>query len=150
MAIDNTETTIGSVRLSKGVPILTPLKAIRKKCLDCCLNQPREVALCPASKCPLQPYKLGKMPKPRPKLSTLKSIRAKCLDCSCFIAKEVRECGNTGCTLYPYRMGKNPNLKGRRKGNPEALRKWRENQKNISSSATFSDDEAMPMELVET
>lgn len=42
---------------------LTPLKAIRKKCLDCCAFQPKEVTLCTAEKCPLYPYRMGKRPK---------------------------------------------------------------------------------------
>ena len=32
---------------------LTPLKAIRKKCLDCCAGQEKEVKLCPIEDCPL-------------------------------------------------------------------------------------------------
>jgi len=42
---------------------LTPLKAIRLKCLDCCGGSRKEVRLCPAKDCPLWPYRFGKMPK---------------------------------------------------------------------------------------
>ena len=38
---------------------LTPLKAIRAKCLDCCCDQPKEVRLCPCEDCPLYPYRAG-------------------------------------------------------------------------------------------
>ncbi|MCL2305326.1 MAG: hypothetical protein FWC43_08290 [Planctomycetaceae bacterium] len=48
---------------------LTPLKAIRAKCLDCCCNQAKEVRLCPCKNCPLYPYRTGKNPR-RSKLST--------------------------------------------------------------------------------
>lgn len=41
---------------------LTPLKAIRTKCLDCCCFQPLEVRLCTAENCPLFPYRMGKRP----------------------------------------------------------------------------------------
>lgn len=42
---------------------LTPVKAIRAKCLDCCCGQSREVSKCPLEKCPLHPYRLGHRPK---------------------------------------------------------------------------------------
>lgn len=41
---------------------LTPMKSIRKKCIDCCCGQLGEVRLCPAHTCPLYPYRLGKRP----------------------------------------------------------------------------------------
>ena len=42
---------------------ITPLKAIRLKCLDCTCNQAKEVTLCTAENCPLYPYRKGKRPK---------------------------------------------------------------------------------------
>ena len=42
---------------------LTPLKAIRKKCLDCCCGQAQEVRLCNVKACTLHPYRMGKRPK---------------------------------------------------------------------------------------
>ncbi len=42
---------------------LTPVKAIRAKCLDCCCGHPSEVRICTAKKCPLYPYRMGKRPK---------------------------------------------------------------------------------------
>lgn len=42
--------------------ILSPLKAIRAKCLDCCADQPGEVRLCPSENCPLWPYRMGHNP----------------------------------------------------------------------------------------
>ena len=41
---------------------MTPMKAIRAKCLDCCCGQYKEVELCPCSDCPLYPYRFGKNP----------------------------------------------------------------------------------------
>ena len=40
------------------------LKAIRAKCLDCCMGQSNEVKLCPVADCPLYPYRFGKDPWP--------------------------------------------------------------------------------------
>jgi len=44
---------------------LTPLKAIRKKCLDCSCWQPKEVKLCPHTECSLFQYRFGKNPNRR-------------------------------------------------------------------------------------
>lgn len=43
--------------------ILTPLKAIRAKCMDCCCGQAKEIKLCNLKNCPLYPYRMGKRPK---------------------------------------------------------------------------------------
>jgi len=43
--------------------ILTPRKAIRAKCLDCCCGHPSEVRDCTAKNCPLYPHRFGKRPK---------------------------------------------------------------------------------------
>lgn len=42
---------------------LTPIKAIRAKCLDCSGGQYKEVRLCPVTSCALWPYRKGKRPK---------------------------------------------------------------------------------------
>ena len=39
---------------------LKPLKAIRKKCLECQANQGIEVRNCNITDCPLWPYRMGK------------------------------------------------------------------------------------------
>lgn len=41
---------------------MTPIKAIRAKCLDCCCNMANEVKLCPITECSLYPYRMGKNP----------------------------------------------------------------------------------------
>lgn len=43
---------------------LTPIKAIRKKCLECSGGQYSEIRNCTGTECPLYPYRLGKRPKP--------------------------------------------------------------------------------------
>ncbi len=42
---------------------LTPLKAVRKKCLDCCCGQITEVRLCTVKNCALYPYRMGHRPQ---------------------------------------------------------------------------------------
>ncbi len=41
---------------------MTPLKAIRRKCLECCCGQYKEVRLCPSKDCSLYPFRFGKNP----------------------------------------------------------------------------------------
>ena len=43
---------------------LTPIKAIRAKCLECSGGQTKEVRECPILDCGLYPYRMGKRPKP--------------------------------------------------------------------------------------
>ena len=40
----------------------TPVKEIRKYCLECCLEKPSEVRICAAKSCPLWPFRMGKNP----------------------------------------------------------------------------------------
>ena len=47
----------------KIMEVLTPIKAIRAKCLDCSCGMAKEVRLCPIKDCPLWPYRMGKRPK---------------------------------------------------------------------------------------
>ena len=42
---------------------ITPLKAIRLKCLDCTCNQAKEVTLCTAENCPLYAFRTGHRPQ---------------------------------------------------------------------------------------
>lgn len=41
---------------------MSPMKAIREKCLDCCSGQPSEVRLCESVKCSLWPFRSGSHP----------------------------------------------------------------------------------------
>ena len=42
---------------------VTPMKAIRLKCLECSGGQVKEVRECNLVECPLFPYRMGKRPK---------------------------------------------------------------------------------------
>ena len=44
------------------IEVMSPIKAIRAKCMDCCYDQREEVKLCPAKDCPLWPFRMGKNP----------------------------------------------------------------------------------------
>lgn len=42
---------------------LTPMKAIRKKSLECCCGQVKEIKACLVKTCALYPYRSGHRPK---------------------------------------------------------------------------------------
>lgn len=41
---------------------ITPVKAIRNKCIDCCCGSKSEVKFCEACDCPIWPFRFGKNP----------------------------------------------------------------------------------------
>lgn len=43
--------------------MLTPMKAIRQKCLDCSNYQPSEIKECTVKECALFEYRFGKNPR---------------------------------------------------------------------------------------
>lgn len=49
---------------------MTPMKAIRAKCLDCCCGSAKEVKLCEITTCPLHGFRLGKNPNIKPRQMT--------------------------------------------------------------------------------
>jgi hypothetical protein len=48
-----------------GHKAISPVEAIRQKCLDCSGQQPAEVKLCEAVSCPLWPFRSGRHPYTR-------------------------------------------------------------------------------------
>ncbi len=108
----------GSKKTASKNQSLTPLKAIRKYCLDfCCIGQSEEVRLCPNNDdknsdlyCSLWKFRNG---KGQGCGSRLKAIKEKCLDCAGYIYSNVKNCQETDCQLFNYRLGRNPKLKGR-------------------------------------
>lgn len=52
---------------------LTPIKAIRAKCLECSNYQPKEVRECLITDCPLYRYRMGKNPN-RVGIGNLKGV----------------------------------------------------------------------------
>ena len=57
--------------------ILTPIRAICAKCLDCMCGQATEVRLCPISDCPLYPYRMGHNPNRKGKGGNAEYLRKK-------------------------------------------------------------------------
>jgi hypothetical protein len=45
---------------------MSPLRALRARCLDCCAGQANEVAACTAVKCPSWPFRMGTDPWRKP------------------------------------------------------------------------------------
>ncbi len=45
---------------------VTPMRQIRKKCLECCCGNPVEVRLCDITSCPLHIYRFGHRPQQEP------------------------------------------------------------------------------------
>lgn len=56
------ETNEADENLENSQTIISPLKAIRAKCLDCCCWQRSEVAMCTCTNCPLYNFRFGKNP----------------------------------------------------------------------------------------
>ena len=56
---------------------LTPVKAIRKKCLDCCCGSSKAVRLCSVKTCALYGYRNGHRPKDG-EFTTENSLMEKC------------------------------------------------------------------------
>lgn len=52
---------------------VTPIKAIRKKCLDCCCGSHKEIKYCTVIKCAIYPYRLCRRPD-KATIDTLKEF----------------------------------------------------------------------------
>lgn len=86
---------------------MTPLKAIRARCLDCTAGNDAEVRRCEIPDCALYHLRLGKGSKGAG--GCLRPIRAYCNRCMNGQPVEVRLCPSADkCELYPYRMGRRP------------------------------------------
>ena len=62
---DPREMTREELRAAGHEP-MSPLRAIRARCLDCCGDQANEVALCSAVNCPSWPFRMGSDPWRKP------------------------------------------------------------------------------------
>jgi hypothetical protein len=62
---DPREMTQDELRASGHEP-MSPLEALRRRCLDCCVGQANEVAVCPVVQCPSWPFRMGTNPWRRP------------------------------------------------------------------------------------
>ena len=92
---------------------VSPRRAIRQHCLDCCLGSAYEVQKCQSKDCILFPYRSGHRADGQ-KLGPLKAIRAHCLACGEPDSyASVRDCKMEHCNLHQFRFGHNPRLAGR-------------------------------------
>jgi hypothetical protein len=55
---------------------VSPLRALRLKCLDCCNDSAQEVRLCTAADCPSWPFRMGKNPWRAPLSAAARTQRA--------------------------------------------------------------------------
>lgn len=53
---------------------MTPVKAIRAKCIDCCCGQMYEVSKCVCVECPLYPFRMGHNPNRKGKGGNLSNL----------------------------------------------------------------------------
>lgn len=91
----------------------SPLRAIRLKCLDCCLGSPSEVRACTAGKhCSFHALRNGRRAGAEG-IRPLRIIRDYCRACGEGSYADVVNCPMNDCPLYPFRLGKNPNREGR-------------------------------------
>lgn len=124
---------------------MSPLEAIRKRCMDCRGFNWSEVRDCDPTfeqgqECPLYPYRFGSRPKEKPELTTLQAIRAFCLHCCNDSAYEVNLCPAEDCPAWGFRDGHNPNLKGVQRTSDEHMRMMTEKAvlaKNRAVEGTF-------------
>jgi hypothetical protein len=109
----------------------TPGQAIHAYCVSC-VGSPYAVRACggdvligaargKGGVCFFYKYRLG---TGRP---SVKLIRRYCLECMQGSSETVRNCSSVDCPVYPYRFGRSFT---RQKGNPEALRAFRERAVN--------------------
>jgi hypothetical protein len=117
--------------------VLSPLKAVRHFCLDCCCESAKEVELCPANTCPMWPFRFGRYPTEHvgPK-SVLRPIKEKCRDCMPQSISAPKKCEKKCCPVWPYRMGTNPKLKGRGGVPPKAFYYGARKPENDQQSTT--------------
>ena len=55
---------------------VSPLRALRQKCLDCCNDSAQEVRLCTAVDCPSWPFRMGRNPWRPPLSAEVRTQRA--------------------------------------------------------------------------
>lgn len=80
---------------------LNRLQSIRKFCVQCMGGNTHLPTGCPAKKCKLYPFRLGKGDGSKGSV-----IRKYCLECV-GSPTEIKNCTDLDCPLYPYRFGYN-------------------------------------------
>ncbi len=112
---------------------LTPLQAVRLKCLDCADGSRGEVKECAVQGCELWPYRFGRQPEEGVKAASTaaRAIKAKCVACN---GPDFSGCGKEfeWCPLLQYitaRKKKKRNISPEeRERRAERMRALREKQ----------------------
>ena len=79
------------------------LKIIRKYCLDCCCNSPKEVRLCTIPDCALYNFRFGTIIDKRIKLPfLLKKINEECVECCSGNKEAAKYCTFDHCALNVF------------------------------------------------
>ncbi|MGS4948132.1 hypothetical protein ACVDG3_21920 [Meridianimarinicoccus sp. RP-17] len=87
---------------------VSPLRALRLKCLDCCNGLAREVRLCTAVDCPSWPFRMGKNPWRRPLTGEERAERqARFAGKTAAAQLEAQNSGGEICASHPGR-GRGP------------------------------------------
>lgn len=99
------------------VPVESPVKAIRRHCLECAAGDPVEVRKCPATTCllwsmrfgmgPRAAQRMGKVVEAEAEPSFLKTINRYCGNCI-GSRQQVKNCSIVDCPLWPFRFGMTP------------------------------------------
>lgn len=86
---------------------LTPIKAIRQRCINCSGYSLSEVRECTHDECPLHQYRFGKRPQEKT-LTPMRAIRKHCVECCNGNTREANLCPAKSCPLQPYKTGHKP------------------------------------------
>lgn len=101
---------LGDIEAGGEMKRLTPIKAMRARCLDCSGFSCAEVRDCEFTDCSLYLYRAGHRAKEKT-LRPLKAIRKYCIWCCGDQSHEVKLCPAMDCPLNYYRFGKSPHRK---------------------------------------
>lgn len=89
-------------------PVLSPLRAARKFCLECQGGMARYVRECDDEACVLRPWRLPEaLPDDENAGAVVRGIRRHCIACA-GDRRETRLCKAADCPLWPYRFGVYP------------------------------------------
>jgi hypothetical protein len=86
---------------------MSPLQAIRAHCLDCCVHQEKEVALCTAVNCPSWPFRTGTDPWRKPASPARREAARRAITA---LNARQREKGRAGVPARPAEHGTAPHL----------------------------------------
>lgn len=87
---------------------LTPIKAIRERCINCSGYSLKEVRECTHDECPLHQYRFARRPREKASATPMKAIRKHCIECCNGNKREANLCPAQSCPLQAYKTGHRP------------------------------------------